>query len=249
MASGFIKVSYQNASGQAIPPYGVIQLSGAPATNPNTGIISCQAVQPNGGTGPYLIDDGKGAGASGPSSYGTGVIPLEGATWAVLADTSPPAIWSTIGPKNGSFGMTTKGSGYWYAGVYDSANQRILAVQQTGGSGVPRVHFVINSSSAPYGYGFVICNATILDVTCNGTPPGLNYDGTITLIDPAGCYFNETQPYGYAYGDIYAGRHGYADYMQEYTGGYGYGYSADGPEYGYGAGCRWVVTALCCPPD
>ena len=108
-----------------------------------------------------------------------------------------------------------------------------------GGGGI-RVHFVINYALAVY-YGTTpAVNATILDVTCGGTPLGLNYDGSIDIYDPAGCYFDEIQNYGYA--DVYLGRHGYADYMQPYG---GYGYS----DAGYGATCRWVVTALCCPPN
>ena len=223
MASGFIKVSYQNNSGQAVPPYGVIQLAGSPVTNANTGIVSCQAVQPNGGTGPYLIDDGKGTGVSGPSSYGTGIIPLDGATWVLLDDMSPPPAWATIGPKPGKFGMSSTGTGYWYVGVYDATNQRILVIEQVGGGGSPRIHF--NIISIVYGTTNVV-TASIIDVTCQLTPPGIDSYGHVTLYDT--CWLSPPMS---GYQDANIGRQGWADWMSPY----GTGYNA----------CRWVISSMC----
>ena len=91
---------------------------------------------------------------------------------------------------------------------------------------VPRIHFVIEN----FDFDANTATATILDITCKLTPPGLDQYGTVTIHDVTGCLFNEGTP-----SDYYIGRHGFADYMSPYN----------DP---YNTECRWVVSGLCCPP-
>jgi hypothetical protein len=223
---GLVKVSYVNGSGVAIPPWGIVQCSGAAGTT-GTNDFVLSVTQPDGTTNQaFLIDDGKGSAASGPQSYGTGCRLGEGAGWVLFnGDTTTLTPWQEVGPTGGSFAVSSSGTGYFYVGIADASNNRIQVISKPASSGTPRIHFVINSFDTRTN----TANATILDVTCKTVPPGLNYNGTVTIYDVAGCYFNEVNPV-----DYYVGRHGFADYMSQYQSSYD--------------NCRWVVSALCCPP-
>lgn len=126
---GLVRVSYRNASGVAIPAFGVIQLDGDPEVTV-TGDYVLNAVLAGNGDGPYMIDDGKGTASSGPQSYGSCVRAYEGFAWAAFDPAGvPPAAWKAIGPPRGKPYMNKSGTGYFYGGIYDSMNNRAMVIK------------------------------------------------------------------------------------------------------------------------
>ena len=183
---GLIKVSYVNASGAAIPPWGIVQLNG-PVYQTGTGDYVVQAVLPGVGDGPYMIDDGKGTAVSGPASFGSCFRAVEGFAWVAYGCTAPPsAPWQKVGPIIGSPWVSTLGDGYYYAGQYDASNSRILCMVSTlatvatnctgqssstsysssGGSGSSGT----STSSSPCG-----CVTVVTGVSCSGGSLSVTY--------------------------------------------------------------------------
>jgi len=127
--SGLQKISYKNVSGVAIPPHGIVQASGAVTLNPSGDGYVVLVDKVGLGNGPYFIDSGNGAGDTGDARYSECFRAGEGFAWVGYGcGGGPPSPWTQVGPINGSFYVNESGSGYWYAGVYDSDNSRILVM-------------------------------------------------------------------------------------------------------------------------
>lgn len=148
-----------------------------------------------------------------------GEIALAGITYARLTG---PENEDVCGPEIGSAALKA-GSGPC-AILYDpgpAAGERIAIVRIDNARSLLRVHFVIDDVDQ-YGTATV----TITYRPCGVSKAPKEQSGKLSVIDPAGCYFNEPPA------DL-IGRYGHADYMK----------SAD-----YGAGvCEWIVSGLCCP--
>ena len=222
---GLVKVSYLNASGSAVPPFGIVQMNGA-ATTTGTNDLVLPAIQPDGTDNQaFLIDDGKGCATSGPQSYGNGFRMGEGCGWVLFSgDQSALTPWQEVGPRGGSFAVSDGGKGYFYAGISDPTNGRIQVIAKPVGPGSPRIHFSINSIN----YSAGTANCTILEKTCGATLKGLNSNGSVTVYDTAGCWL--VQPTVFSYTDCNLGRQGWADYMEI---------------YGYPGSCRWIISSMC----
>lgn len=122
----FNRIPYYNASGEAVPSHGFLQLSGAQIATA-AGDYVPQAVKPGSGSGPYVIDDGNGTTSSGDSQYGNCFLANDRCVWLACVDSL--ANWQEIGPVSGSFLASSSGKGYYYAGYADSGNGRVLAIQ------------------------------------------------------------------------------------------------------------------------
>lgn len=131
MGTPLVKVSYKNVSGSDVPPYGIVQLTGSPiVTGTNDYVL--QATTPGSGTGPYMIDTGKGTKTSGAKQLGSCTRAIDGLAWVSYGcGSGPPTPWCNVGPVRGSFYANESGSGYRYAGQYDSANHRILVMMDS----------------------------------------------------------------------------------------------------------------------
>lgn len=128
---GLTKVLYKNVSGVAIPPFGIMQLTGACVVTA-AGDIVVQATSAGNGSGPYMIDDGGGSGTIAEAVYGTCSRAVDGFAWVAYGCTAPPTQpWHEVGPILGGFIVSTQGEGYYYAGQYDSDNSRILVMMST----------------------------------------------------------------------------------------------------------------------
>lgn len=127
MPTPLVGISYKNVSGSAIPPYGVVQASGAPYTSSN-GDIAINVTKPGSGSGPWFIDDGTGAAASGDGAFGTCYRASEGFTW-VYCTSMPTDPWTPVGPVHDSFGVSGSGAGLMYTGKKDPDNNRILVTK------------------------------------------------------------------------------------------------------------------------
>ena len=135
-------------------------------------------------------------------------------------------------------------------------NQRGMYIPLVGGgSPAQRVHFVIES------YDDSTCLATCLPLArpCGSIAVAGEVDGHITVVDIAGCYFNELP-------DDLVGRIGHADWLQlecdDYVNSEALDFldSLNTDPYGrtmpcsldslcaLNNGCAWVVSGLCCPP-
>lgn len=147
------RIAYFNASEEAIPPHSFIQFTGTPVVTA-TGDYVMNAVKPGDGTGPYFIDDGQGATATGDGRYSNCFVAGEGLVWLAWQSeassssssssivTPPSAAWIEIGPTTRTFFADSTGVGYLYAGQFDSTYNRVLAIQKPvsslpggGGSG------------------------------------------------------------------------------------------------------------------
>lgn len=215
------KISYLNSSGEAVPPFAVLQFESDVDFNSTTKAQTVKAYKPD-GTGPYAIDDGKGADAANEGRYGQCLVPLQHTFWAHYTGASAPGTaWTTeVGPVSGQWYMDATGSGYWYAGSFDPDNQRILVQQKAAsGGGFPLIHFILPS--------VVVCSngestATVDNVPCSCSSPAVG--DTITVVDLYGEWSGETD-------DTLADRGGWAIKMQD-SGDY-----AD-------AGCAWIILKL-----
>lgn len=127
MGDALTRIAYRNDSGSTVPPHGFIQFSGTPVTTA-TGDYAMSAVMPGSGSGPFFIDDGKGASSSGDGRYGSCFAAGEGLVW--LACVASPSNWQEIGPAIGSFLASTSGRGYYYAGLNDGSNSRVLTIKK-----------------------------------------------------------------------------------------------------------------------
>lgn len=137
--SPIIPISYKNTSGEAIPAFACVQLSGDSVQNGTTGSRSVSVNKPD-GTGPYAIDTGTGAGTSSDALYSQCVIPQSHTWWVKYnGSVAPATAWVTeVGPVSGQWYMDTTGTGYLYAGAFDSTNGLILVVEagsSTSGGG------------------------------------------------------------------------------------------------------------------
>lgn len=189
----YIPIPYLNTSAEPVPRFGVLQLVLDVDTATNTNIWSVKAQKPSDVGGVFAIDSGKGAAAAGSAaSYGVCYIPMSHATWVAYSGTVPAAAWSTqVGPKAGQWYMTTEGSGYWYAGAYNSGLGLILVVQIGGAIGSKIIEFEITSaecsgSGTGSGTGSDACTARAIAIKtfCGGSIP----DGEFDLIDDEGCW-------------------------------------------------------------
>lgn len=202
MPSNVIIISYLNASGMTVNPYSVLEFEGNCDVASTTGVLSFKGYQPSAQGGPYGIDTGQGTTTSGAGAYGQLMIPLSHPTWAIWSDrVAPPTPWITeVGPMAGSFGMWSSGSGYYYAGQYDSTNNRILVVQKTGsGGGAEVVSFKITEATCHSGTGTGTGTGTgsgpetctvmaeIINVWCGGKTSLIG--DVVQLHDDDGCWF------------------------------------------------------------
>lgn len=145
-----VSSSYVNLSGVAIPPCGVLQFTGVP-TITATGKIVMNAVACGLGNGPFFIDSGGGASASGDGRYGTAFRAGEGFAWTAFGCDTPANLvpWMDVGPINNDFIVNTNGVGLWYAGLYQS--NASLGIVTGYGSSIGRIlvtlhNFAIHST-------------------------------------------------------------------------------------------------------
>lgn len=134
--SPIIPISYKNTSGEAIPAFACVQLSGDSVQNGTTGARSVSVTKPS-GTGPYAIDVGTGAGVSTDALYGQCVIPRSHTWWVKYnGSTAPATAWRTeVGPVSGQWYVDETGTGYLYAGAFDSTKGIILVAEKNGTQG------------------------------------------------------------------------------------------------------------------
>jgi hypothetical protein len=123
---GPVKISYVC---QGVPPYGVVEFAGDMQLLAN-GDRAVSAQVPT-GKGPYAIDDGKGTGGTDARKYGTAIIPYDNVAWVAWDGTDPGEAWKgEVGPSPSLYTMGRAGRGYYYAGVKDQENNRILVAQK-----------------------------------------------------------------------------------------------------------------------
>ena len=230
-----IPISYKNVSREAVPPFACVQLSGDGVQNGTTGARSVSVNKPD-GTGPYAIDVGTGADSSSDGQYCLCVIPISHTWWVKYNGGAAPAeAWVTeVGPVSGQWYMDTTGSGYLYAGAFDSTNGLILVMQKpSSGSGKPIVAFEITDPDCDQATAL----ATVLAVTDGASSPSVGDE--IQVCDVLGCFFNTTNT-------LLNGRKGFAQQMR--------GLSCHRQSTGTGTGTGtgtvlnpWVVFSLCYP--
>ena len=180
MATPLVRVSYKNVSGADVPPYGIIQLTGAPVVTA-TGDYVLQATNPGSGSGPYMIDTGKGAKSSGAKQYGSCARAIDGLVWVAYGcGGGPPSNWCSVGPVNGNFYVNETGAGYTYAGQYDATNQRILVMMNSfsplvgycssssGSSASSSSSKSSSSGSSGSSSSSSNCVTVVTNVTCSG---------------------------------------------------------------------------------
>lgn len=129
-----IRISFWNVSGETVPRYGVIKLSGDASKNDATKVISLRAIKPDGDEGLYALNlDNEVI----DSDYGEAIIPLSGFAWAKYTDTDPPetSLETEVGPVDSEWSMDTTGTGWLYGGLHDADNGRILVVKLSDGGG------------------------------------------------------------------------------------------------------------------
>jgi len=190
----YIPIPYLNTSGEAVPRYGVLQLVLDVDTATNTTIWSVKAAKPSSVDGVFAIDSGKGAtAAGGPGAYGIAYIPISHAMWVHFSGSAPSTAWETqVGPKEGEWYMTTEGSGYWYAGAYNSDAGLVLVMQIGGSKGAKIIEFEITSaecSGSGTGSGTApsdTCTAMAIAINayCGGSIP----EGEFEVVDDEGCW-------------------------------------------------------------
>lgn len=228
--SPVIPISYKNASLEPIPGFACVKLSTDSVQNGTTKARSVSVKKPD-GTGPYAIDVGTGAETSSDGLYSLCVVPISHTWWVKYnGSTAPATAWVTeVGPVSGQWYMDTTGSGYLYAGAFDSTNSLILVMQKPGsGSGKPIVAFEITDPDCDHATAL----ATVLAVTDGATDPALGDE--IQVCDVLGCFFNTTNT-------LLNGRKGFAQQMR--------GLSCH-RQTGTGTGTStidnpWVVFSLC----
>lgn len=229
--SPVVPISYKNTSREAIPSFACVQLSGDSVQNGTTGARSVCVGKPD-GTGPYAIDVGTGSSSSGDGQYSLCVVPMSHTWWVKYNGSSAPAeAWVTeVGPVSGQWYMDSTGSGYIYAGAFDSTNGIILVMQKPAGSGKPIVAFEVTDPDCDH----ATAKATVLAVTDGATSPAVGDE--IQVCDVLGCFFNTTNT-------LLNGRKGFAHQMR--------GLSCHlQTEAGTGTGVienPWVVFSLCYP--
>jgi len=129
MPTPLVRISYKNVSGSVIPPYGVIQLTGAPIVTAS-GDYVFQATTPGSGNGPCMIDAGNGSAASGDGVWGSCIRGAEGPVWASYGGAfTTPTAWMPMGPVHGQTYVNETGGGWIYCGKYDSANSRVMIIR------------------------------------------------------------------------------------------------------------------------
>lgn len=224
------KISYLNSSGEAIPPFAVLQFESDVDFNSTTKAQTVKAYKPD-GTGPYAIDDGKGADAANEGRYGQCLVPLQHTFWAYYTGAAAPGTaWTTeVGPVTGQWYMDATGAGYWYAGSFDPDNQRILVQQKAAGAGGPIVHFAIATPDCDNSSAL----ATVLARTHGTNSPAIG--DTIQVCDIAGCFFGASNT-------LLNGRKGFA---QQMTGVSCLPQSGTGTGTGSAITNPWVVFSLC----
>lgn len=230
--SPVIPISYLNTSGEAIPPFGIMEATGDCDYVSATKKYSIKVRKPT-GVGPYFIDTGNGASASGDGAYGQCVVPLTHTWWVKYSGAAAPTTaWVTeVGPKTGQFYVDKNGSGYWYAGVWDSTNGWILVMEKMGGGGKPIVMFQIKTPDCPNARAL----ATVKAVTDGSGSPAVG--DTIQICDKAGCFFNTTNI-------LLNGRIGFAQQMKGVT---CVQMAGDGTGTDDTITNPWVVFSLCYP--
>lgn len=213
--SPVVPISYKNTSREAIPSFACVQLSGDSVQNGTTGARSVCVGKPD-GTGPYAIDVGTGSSSSGDGQYSLCVVPMSHTWWVKYNGSSAPAeAWVTeVGPVSGQWYMDSTGSGYIYAGAFDSTNGIILVMQKSSsGGGYPLVHFSILTVDCYTS----TATAVVDNVPCSCT--SVSIGDVIDLVDLYGHFDGEA---------VLVGRGGWAIRMEE-SGGYG---------------CGWVIQSL-----
>lgn len=141
---GLVAVAYKNVSGFVVPPYGVIQFTGTPETTA-TGDIVLLATRPGLGDGPYFVDDGGGASVSGATQYGRAFRLVEGTSWVSFSGSAPSA-WEEVGPTDGSFQMSSSGSGFYFTGQYEASYSRALVLFKSSPGTVPYIVTQVDGS-------------------------------------------------------------------------------------------------------
>lgn len=245
--SPVIPISFKNASREVIPAFAVVQFAGDSVQNTDNRGRSVVAVKPD-GTGPYAIEIGTGVGdvvagvgtGTSDSAFGLCVIPKSHTWWVKYNGETPPAeAWVTeVGPVSGQWYMDTTGSGYLYAGAWDSTLGIILVMQKDQGTGKPIVMFEITDPDCDAGTAM----ATVLMVTDGTTSPAVGDE--IQVCDLAGCFFNSTNT-------LLNGRVGFAQQMTGMTC-VRQGSTGTGTATGTGTGTGtspitnpWTVFSLC----
>lgn len=133
--STIIPIGYKNDSGETIPPFAILELTGDCEYISATRSYVVKVRKPT-GVGPYILDIGSGAASSGEGSYGLGVSCFSHTWWMKYNGSAPTTAWVTeVGAVAGQWYGDTSGTGFLYAGVFDGTNHWVL-VMQRGGDGL-----------------------------------------------------------------------------------------------------------------
>ena len=229
-------LAYCNATVRlSIPPFGVFQAGGPMIASADGKDLCIGAMVPGQGVGPYYVDSGNG---TAPGEYGSCYRAYDYFVWARWSSPSGSGStildpWRVVGPPDGTtdFSVDSTGDGFYYAGRTDSADGLILVTAKPPAGNV-MIHFIILEMSPD-----LVATCWPDDESCVDGIPGINDDGTIFVIDRAGCYFNEANL------DDYIGRHGFCSWMRAAPGSSGTGTGTGHPS----RNCRYVVHNLCCP--
>jgi hypothetical protein len=211
-------MKWKNVSGEEIPAYGVVKLQDYVAADDYF-----EAVKPDGDGALHFVN---GPVAVANNAFGGSQM------WDVsrIGKTSG-AFGDVVGPVDGSWEMTTEGTGFVVFSTPDGGAAALLKDGGGGGGGGHTIWFTITDVLCPDGdyvsETTLVVTATWYNQSCTGTPPGANYDGTYSVYDLCN-YLRGLTP-----SDL-AGGTGRATYHYPLT-----GYCEP----------RWIIDDLCPQPE
>jgi hypothetical protein len=210
---------WKNVSGETIPAYGVVKLR---AFVDADGYF--EGVKPDG--------DGTLHFVNGPSP-----VAVDAMGGSLMWDVSrlgltDAAFGDTVGPTDGSWEMTTEGSGWTVFSTPENGSAALLRDGGGGGSGGGHtIWFTIEEVLCPetdyVAETTLVVTPTWYNRSCTGIPPGAEYGGEYHVYDL--CNYL----YGLATSDL-VGTTGRASYMYPLTG-------ACEP--------KWIIDDLCAQPE
>lgn len=126
-----------NVSTEEAPPYAMLEMTkkgasstalfdNSPAVNKS---LFVYATKPTKNNGKCAINSGKLLGAAGQTtSFGDCFFPATSFVWARYEDTvDPGTAWTTeMGPEKGKWTISKKSKGFFYTGIWDKENKRVL---------------------------------------------------------------------------------------------------------------------------
>lgn len=163
-------IPYMNISDEDVPQFAFVELLGT-ADVAATGVISAKVDKPADVTKQYALDLGKGAGTTGPTKYGQCYDPGIAPTWAYYTAATPPPDGSQVGPVSGSWEVSVMGTGYFYCGVHEATNERILIKKGVTDGGI-----IFGRATSSIG----ICTNPLTGATAFTFREFLTLDATVT---------------------------------------------------------------------